>query len=383
MEHPINELIQKYHHKANSQGRNRIKHTHSAEVIRAVLNAPHHSPKQLVTQLEKDMGISELPFRVNHWLEDNQLHGRDRFDGQEKRLEWANRVNQAAQDLHDFVLKGAEEYDPKALYEKVKDVEKELPRVEHKAILFVLSMKIPDTVIYKSLLEKTARLANFNQAKGLLQEIVELIAIEKRLVKKKSAHERVIGGIAGTRSLIQSLTHDSESTGDENNVRPLSEQERIVHENDDLRAAAEIAQHQLEALQEEIEHIRDEAKQETVITFFQEMNSGQHSNLLDQFLKAESLVRELKQQGTEIPQEIALIPSLIRMFTRFVKTQGIRPKAVVGNQKEITLSESDEYEYTGSSWEDPDERKMVEIQSAGWIYGNTLISKPKVKEVTS
>ena len=383
MEHPINELIQKYHHKANSQGRNRIKHTHSAEVIRAVLSAPHHSPKQLVTQLEKDMGISELPFRVNHWLEDNQLHGRDRFDGQEKRLEWANRVNQAAQDLHDFVLKGAEEYDPKALYEKVKHVEKERPRVEHKAILFVLSMKIPDTVIYKSLLEKTARLANFNQAKGLLQEIVEFIAIEKRLVKKKSAHERVIGDIAGTRSLIQSLTHDSESTGDESNVRPLSEQERIVHENDDLRAAAEIAQHQLEALQEEIEHIRDEAKQETVITFFQEMNSGQHSNLLDQFLKVESLVRELKQQGTEIPQEIALIPSLIRMFTRFVKTQGIRPKAVVGDQKEITLSESDEYEYTGSSWEDPDERKMVEIQSAGWIYGNTLISKPKVKEVTS
>ena len=383
MEHPINELIQKYHHKANSQGRNRIKHTHSAEVIRAVLSAPHHSPKQLVTQLEKDMGISELPFRVNHWLEDNQLHGHDRFDGQEKRLEWANRVNQAAQDLHDFVLKGAEEYDPKALYEKVKHVEKERPRVEHKAILFVLSMKIPDPVIYKSLLEKTARLANFNQAKGLLQEIVELIAIEKRLVKKKSAHERVIGGIAGTRSLIQSLTHDSESTGDESNVRPLSEQERIVHENDDLRAAAEIAQHQLEALQEEIEHIRDEAKQETVITFFQEMNSGQHSNLLDQFLKAESLVRELKQQGTEIPQEIALIPSLIRMFTRFVKTQGIRPKAVVGDQKEITLRESDEYEYTGASWEDPDERKMVEIQSAGWIYGNTLISKPKVKEVTS
>jgi hypothetical protein len=383
VEHQINQLIQRYHHKANSQGKNRIKHTNSAEVIRAVLSAPHHSPKQLVTQLEKDMGISELPFRVNHWLEDNQLHGRDRFDGQEKRLEWANRVNQAAQDLHDFALKGAEEYDPKALYEKVKHVEKERPRVEHKAILFVLSMKIPDTVIYKSLLEKTARLANFNQAKGLLQEIVELIAIEKRLVKKKSAHERVIGGIAGTRSLIQSLTHDSESTGDESNVRPLSEQERIVHENDDLRAAAEIAQHQLEALQEEIEHIRDEAKQETVITFFQEMNSGQHSNLLDQFLKAELLVRGLKRQGTEIPQEIELIPSLIRMFTRFVKIQGLRPKAVVGDQKVITLSESDEYEYTGSSWEDPDERKTVEIQSAGWIYGNTLISKPKVKEVTS
>ena len=383
MEHQINQLIQKYHHKANSQGEARTKYTNSTEVIRAVLSAPDHSTTQLVAQVEKNMGVSELPFRVSLWLEDHRLHGRNRFDGQEKRLEWAEIVTQTAQDLRNFVLKSPEECDHKALYEKVKHIEKERPRVEHKAILFVFSTEIPDTVINKSLLEQTARLANFNQAKGLLQEIVELNAIEKGLIKKKSAHERVIGGIAGTRSLIQSLTRETEAIDDYRTTKPISEQQRIVQENDDLRGAAEIAQHQLEALQEEIEYIRDEAKQETVITFFQEMNSGQHSNLLDQFLKADLLVKQLKQQGTEIPQEIELIPSLIRMFTRFVKMQGIRPKAVIGDQKVITLSESDEYEYTGSSWKDSDERKTVEIQSAGWIYADTLISKPKVKEVTS
>ena len=382
MEHQISQLIQKYHHKANSQGQARIKYTNSAEMIRAVLNAPGDSTTQLVTQVQKNMGVSELPFRVNRWLEDNQLHGRNRFEGQEKRIEWAKRVTQTAQDLQDFVLKNTDAYDCRALYEKVKSVEDGRPRLAHKAILYVFSTEIPDAVIYKPLLEKTARLANFNQAKALLQEIVELIAIEKGFVRKKSAHERVIGGIAGTRSLIQSLTRESESI-DDANIKSFSEQEQIAHENDDLRAAAEIAQHQLEALQEEIEHIRDEAKQEAVITFFQEMNSGQHSNLLDQFLKAELLVRQLRQQEAKIPQEIELIPGLIRMFTRFVKMQGIRPKADVGEQKVITLSESDEYEYEGSSWEDPDERKTVEIQSAGWIYGNTLISKPKVKEVTS
>ncbi|MCY3720695.1 MAG: hypothetical protein OXG97_00585 [Candidatus Poribacteria bacterium] len=382
MEHQISQLIQKYHHKANSQGQARIKHTNSTEMIRAVLNAPEDSTTQLVTQVKKNMGVSELPFRVDHWLEDNQLHGRNRFEGQEKRIEWTKRVTQTAQDLQDFVFKNTDAYDCRALYEQVKSVGDGRPRLAHKAILYVFSTEIPDAVIYKSLLEKTARLANFNQAKALVQEIVELIAIEKGFVKKKSAHERVIGGIAGTRSLIQSLTRESELI-DDANIKSFSEQEQIAHENDDLRAAAEIAQHQLEALQEEIEHIRDEAKQEVVITFFQEMNSGQHSNLLDQFLKADLLVRQLKKQGTEIPQDIELIPTLIRMFTRFVKTQGIRPKAVVGQQKVITLSESDEYEYTGSSWEDPDERKTVEIQSAGWIYGNTLISKPKVKEVTS
>ena len=240
------------------------------------------------------MGVSELPFRVSLWLEDHRLHGRNRFDGQEKRLEWAEIVTQTAQDLRNFVLKSPEECDHKALYEKVKHIEKERPRVEHKAILFVFSTEIPDTVINKSLLEQTARLANFNQAKGLLQEIVELNAIEKGLIKKKSAHERVIGGIAGTRSLIQSLTRETEAIDDYRTTKPISEQQRIVQENDDLRGAAEIAQHQLEALQEEIEYIRDEAKQETVITFFQEMNSGQHSNLLDQFLKADLLVKQFK-----------------------------------------------------------------------------------------
>ena len=37
MEHQINQLIQKYHHKANSQGEARTKYTNSTEVIRAVL----------------------------------------------------------------------------------------------------------------------------------------------------------------------------------------------------------------------------------------------------------------------------------------------------------------------------------------------------------
>ena len=273
------------------------------------------------------------------------------------------------------------------LYENLRRVvfvKKRVPLLEPKAILFVFYTELPDTVSYKSALQEATKLANFAQSKGLLQDLVDLLAIERGLERKKSVSERLIGDIAGTQALInQSLSRETGSTDPAGNAMSTSEYERVIHENDDLRAAAEIAQHQLEALQEEIEHIRDEAKQETVITFFQEMNSGQHSNLLDQFLKAESLVRRLKQQGTEIPQKIELIPSLIRMFTRFVKMQGIRSKAVVGDQKVITLSESDEYEYTGSSWEDPDERKTVEIQSAGWIYGNTLISKPKVKEVTS
>ena len=383
MEIQVNQLIEKYTHKARSQSKDRSKYNpvYDYELVRAVLDTPEHRPRQLITQIEKQMGVNKIPFHVARQL------GRNQLDRPEKRRRWAELVTQAGQELCNFAIESMETYDYKALHENLKRVvfvKKRVPLLEPKAILFVFYTELPDTISYKSALQEVTKLANFAQSKGLLQDLVDLLAIERGLERKKSVSERLIGDIAGTQALInQSLSRETGSTDRAGNVMSTSEYERIIHENDDLRAAAEIAQHQLEALQEEIEHIRDEAKQETVITFFQEMNSGQHSNLLDQFLKAESLVRGLKQQGAKIPQEIELIPSLIRMFTRFVKIQGLRPKAVVGDQKVITLSESDEYEYTGSSWEDPDERKTVEIQSAGWIYADTLISKPKVKEITS
>ena len=385
MELQINQLIEKYQHKAKSQseGRGKYNPIHDYELVQAVLAAPEHRPRQLVAQLEKQMGVKNLPFRVTDQLKRNQL------DRPEKRLEWAELVTQAGQDLCQFALESTEPSDYKVLYEKVKQVvfvEKKTRQIEPKAILFVFCTELPDTVSYKSSLQETARLTNFAQSKKLLHDIVDVIATERGMERKKSARERAMGGIAGTQALIHSLTGGGEGTDGkpaQGSVSPTAAHEQIAHENDDLRAAAEIAQHQLEALQEELEQIREEAKQEAALTFFQEMNSAKHSNLLDQFLKTELLVKQLRQQGTEIPQEIELIPSLIRMFTRFVKMQGIRPKAVVGERKQITLNESDEYEYIGSEWEDPDEHKTVEVQSAGWLYADTLISKPKVQEVTS
>lgn len=382
METQVNQLIEKYGHKVKSQSEEKVKYNplYDYELAQAVLDAPDYQPKQLVAKLEKQMGVNKLPFHVARQL------GRNQLDRPEKRRRWAGLVTQAGQELCDFAIGSTETHDYKVLYENLRRVvfvKKRVPLLEPKAILFVFYTELPDTVSYKSALQETTKLANFAQSKSLLRDLVDLLAIERGLERKKSVSERLIGDIVGTQALInQSLSREAGSTDRTGNAMSSSEYERVIHENDDLRAAAEIAQHQLEALQEEIEHIRDEAKQETVITFFQEMNSGQHSNLLDQFLKAESLVKQLRQQGTEIPQEIELIPMLIRLFTRFVKIQGLRPKALVGEQKAITLSESDEYEYTGSSWEDPDERKTVEIQSSGWIYGNILISKPKVREVT-
>ena len=381
MELEINELINKYRHKAKSQAKDLVKdQIHNYELVRVVLDAPGRQPNEFVAQLQKAMNVSNVPFRVTRHLD------RNRIDRPQKRIVWAQHVAEAAQDLWEFSLDTTISADYNSLYESLTDIVAEQEhthtKIEPKAILYLFSLELSETVMYKQALEETVRLANFAQTKALLKELVELIATERGVVEKKSVHERVIGGITGTQALIiQSLTRDSEPVVDDSEVTDSAEQERLSHENDDLRAAAEIAQHQLEALQEELEHIRHEAKQEAVITFFQEMNSAKNSHLLDQFQTAEALLKKLRQQGIEIPKEAELIPALITMFSRFLKTQGIRPKTLIGQTKEITLQESDEYEYVGSDFESNAERKTVQVQTGGWIFGETLISKPKATEI--
>ncbi len=411
MELKISELISKYRHKGRSQEKHLVERQLNAyHLARAVLHAPESRPIELVTQLKKDMGVSRLPFRVVDELDRYRL-------GPRKRVTWAEQITEIGQCLCEFATGDPADCDHQALYEQAKrylaapSIEEythlaphDARPIEPKAILYAFYAELPETVSYKAILHDTARLANFKQTKTLLDELVELIARERGLRPKKSAHERALGGIAETRGLLESLTHRStapitsspmpeddipfELIEDEN----VMAEEEALHENADLRASAEIARQELEVVKEELEQVREEAGQEAALAFFQEMNSGKHSNLLDQFLKAEELVKGLKKNGIEIPQEIELIPIIIRMFNRFLKTQGIRPQAVVGEKKEITLNESDEYEYIGSEWKDPEETKTVEVISAGWLYKGTLtgdesepivINKPKVQEVTS
>jgi flagellar motility protein MotE (MotC chaperone) len=247
------------------------------------------------------------------------------------------------------------------------------PKIEPKAILISFLEHLDTNVIYTKQLDQVVRIAGFARSKSLLHELIDLVAYERGLEKKKSVHARLAGTIAGTQDLIRTLSSQREDYRDET--------ERIEQQNEDLRAALEIAEQQLESLQDEIDQIRDEAKQEAVVSFFQEMNSVKFSNLLEQFSNAEEMLKRLKRENYKIPQEIEVIPALIRMFMRFLKMHGVQPKALIGLQRHINLKESEEYEYVGSDFEDADEQKAVEIKSTGWEYAGTLISKPKAEEV--
>lgn len=435
MELKISELIKKYRHKGRSQEKYLVERQLNAYYLaRAVLHSPESRPNELVSRLKKDMGVSRLPFRVVDELDKYHL-------GPRKRVSWAIQIAEVGECLSQFVTGDPGDSDYGALYAQAKNylaahpleeyahlAPQDTRPIEPKAILYAFYTELPDSVGYRGILHDTAKLANFKQSKALLDELVELVAIERGLRPKKPAHERALGDTAETPGLLKSLTQresaPSTASGTASGTTPstapsttpstasgtgpslpeddipyeLIEDENMIAaeeallENADLRASAESALQQLEAVNEELVRTREEAKHEATVAFFQEMNSGKHSNLLDQFLKAEELAKGLKKSEIELPQEFELIPITIRMFTRLLKTQGVRPQAAVGSKMKITLSESDAYDYIGSDWEDPGETKTVEVISAGWLYEGALlgdesepivINKPKVQEVLS
>lgn len=419
MELKISELIKKYRHKGRSQEKYLVERQLNAYYLaRAVLHSPESRPNELVSRLKKDMGVSRLPFRVVDELDKYHL-------GPRKRVSWAIQIGEIGECLSEFVTGDPGDSDYGALYAQAKNYLAAYPLeeyahlspqdtrpIEPKAILYAFYIELPDSVGYRGILHDTARLANFKQSKTLLDELVELVAIERGLRPKKSAQERALGDTAEKQGLLKSSTQRESASGPAPSTTPstapslpeddipyeLIEDENMIAaeeallENADLRASAESALQQLEAVNEELVRVREEAKHEATVAFFHEMNSGKHSNLLDQFLKAEELAKGLGKSEIEFPREFELIPITIRMFTRFLKTQGVRPQAAVGSKIEITLSESDAYDYIGSDWEDPGETKTVEVISAGWIYEGALlddesepivINKPKVQEVLS
>lgn len=414
MELKISELIKKYRHKGRSQEKYLVERQLNAYYLaRAVLHSPESRPNELVSRLKKDMGVSRLPFRVVDELDKYHL-------GPRKRVSWAIQIGEIGECLSEFVTGDPGDSDYGALYAQAKNYLAAYPLedyahlspqdtrpIEPKAMLYAFYTALPDSVGYRGILHDTARLANFKQSKTLLDELVELVAIERGLRPKKSAHERALGD-TDAQELLKALTQRESAPSTTPSTTPsppeddipfdLIEDENMIAaeeallENADLRASAESALQQLEAVNEELVRTREEAKHEATVAFFHEMNSGKHSNLLDQFLKAEELAKGLRKSEIEVPQELELIPITIRMFTRFLKTQGVRPQAAVGSKIEITLSESDAYDYIGSDWEDPGETKTVEVISAGWIYEGALlddesepivINKPKVQEVLS
>ena len=422
MELKISELIEKHRRKLNSEPDK--KDIERYELVRAVLDNPEKRPKEFVEQIEKELGYPPL-LHIKYELNSNNLGMRKGYRPEEQRVEWVKDIRQIGVNLSKFALEGAEDYE--ALHSSIKDGFAKIAarRINPKAILLVFCEALPDETSYKGVLNSLIPFATFRQAHSLLYGLIDLITSERGLDEQKFQRERITESIVVKKEFSPQSTAESNAAGKTNDegleeededsetltgpllppleilegtlkqiqneeartlaVRALREitarMERSEQENANLRTGTQIAAHRVHVLQEQLVQTQTEAERNAVTSFFQAMNSVKHSSLLDQFLKVEKLIEHLRQQETEIPENLELLPALVDMFNQFLEMQGIEPKYDVGSKREITLNEAGQYEYFGSQFENEDERKTVEVLSSGWTYEGELIIKPRVREV--
>lgn len=123
-----------------------------------------------------------------------------------------------------------------------------------------------------------------------------------------------------------------------------------------------------------------EAKEEAVNEFFIQLNSERYGRLLDSAFLVETKMELLRKEKYHFPMQVMTLPILLRNFTNFIKANGFRPIDVVGRIFEASADDLLYIVYEGEPFLG-DEKKKVQVTSPGWMKGETVISKPVVKEV--
>ena len=213
---------------------------------------------------------------------------------------------------------------------------------------------------------------------SLLRGIIDLIAAERGLIQKRAARDQAVGSIISTLVHLQSVSENDISESDNDLT---AEVEELRDEVEELRDTVEIAQQGLKSLLTDIDKIDDGSATGDFYNIFPRDELGETQLLSGLFLRVEEQLKEMTQQVAELPNEIELISALVPIFNQFLNTHGVEPQESVGEQINLTLKESDHYEYIGSDFKNTDETKTVEVISSGWICKGKLIIKPRVKEV--
>lgn len=132
---------------------------------------------------------------------------------------------------------------------------------------------------------------------------------------------------------------------------------------------------------EEIETLKASAEKDAMTKIFARMNSRSTGKLLDQFASARSYIAELESQGREIPAELRSLVVCVKSFMNFLQDSGVNMLHSVGDTLSINLAESEDYDYTGSDFDDYTDRKNVRVRNPGWSCNGIVFSIPSVYEI--
>lgn len=237
-------------------------------------------------------------------------------------------------------------------------------QVKEKMVLIEFSKKCKRNDIV-DLTKKLNYVDNFI-SRSIFRNILNDVAIEKGFKKSKDVGMKV----DDIKDQIGSVLNEESS--DDNS--------ELKMQNENLRSALSLINDELEKYKQDLEKFKEEVELNVISDFIKDLNSEKYGRLLDNFIKCQKSLKELKRNKYEFPIQVESIPILIRQYIKFIQEYGIKE---IQKKQQLMLSyeEAVKGNYIGSPYENPEQLKKVTVDSPGWTYKNMIISTPVYVEI--
>lgn len=223
-------------------------------------------------------------------------------------------------------------------------------------------------------LRKRIKFLRYYEANDIITEIkyetANLLGIRKRKNTKDI--------LDNVKVLIEDNDNDDEEK--EYNIKKIETLESVKLERDQYKSSLLLIQRTFDELREKIQEETDNAVNEQIKEFFISLNSGKYGNFLDKIPLTEELLKDIRKNNIEIPQEIKRVLMFIKSIIKFIKDTGITPIKEVGEIFTGTAEDIAEMDYVGNEFEEG-ETKELKVIAPGYKYKDIIISIPKVEEI--
>lgn len=172
---------------------------------------------------------------------------------------------------------------------------------------------------------------------------------------------------------------DDSAENDENDKKDETI-ESIKLERDQYKSSLILIQKSFDELVENLQEETKNIASEQIKEFFISLNSGKYGNFLDKIPLTEDLLKEIRTNNIEVPQEVKRVLIFIKSVIKFIKDQGVTPIKEVNTIFEGTAEDIAQMDYVGEEFLG-DEVKKLRVVAPGYTYKDYIISIPKVEEV--
>lgn len=217
--------------------------------------------------------------------------------------------------------------------------------------------------------------SNDFQAKDLILEFLEIIHPNDIIRLYRMLLLTLAPKRAGNEDSSSGSDSETKAQAESKSTSTNTDTAKLLDQIDDLKTELESTYIRLNSSEENLERLQQEGAETALITVLTQMNSRQAGMLLDQFSKSEE-----KLKGLSVPPELSGISMCVRMFMRTMREMfGISQVYNIGDIINITLEQSENYDYSGSDFNNG-EVKKVQVISPGWKRNGEIFSVPHVIE---